>query len=238
VDVIQQTPLSPSKSAQIAAHLRELIITGKLQPETSLVIETLASEFGVSPIPVREALRQLDADGFVEIIPYVGTRVSSIKSNSIREVFGLLETIEVISGQAACEALEQADFDWLEKLINEMDQLTDQPEAWSRLNREFHRFICERSGTHMILKMLDMVFDHWERLRRFYLDDVFRHRIVQAQQDHVALLDALRQRDPELVRLSIRYHNRSALVSYLSRHDPEHAVLPAESADESSQLLG
>lgn len=234
----QQISLSQSKSAQITAHLRDLIITGKLPPGTALVIDTLASELGVSPIPVREALRQLDADGFVEIIPYVGTKVTSIKSNSIREVFGLLETIEIISGQAACETLQQADFDILERMIDEMDELVDQPDVWSQRNREFHRFICERSGTHMILKMLDMVFDHWERLRRFYLEDVFRHRIVSAQQDHAALLNALRQRDPELVRLSIRYHNRSALVSYLALHEPQQAALSVEAANESAPLSG
>jgi DNA-binding GntR family transcriptional regulator len=235
--VIQPISLSQSKSAQIAAHLRELIIVGKLAPGANLVIDTLAAEFGVSPIPVREALRQLDADGFIEIIPYVGTRVTSIKPNSIREVFGLLEAIEIISGQAACDTLEQEDFEVLERMIAEMDQLIDQPDVWSQRNREFHRFICERSGTHMILKMLDMVFDHWERLRRFYLDDVFRHRIVYAQQDHVALLSALRQRDPELVRLSIRYHNHTALLSYLALHEPQQAALSDVSVDESAHLF-
>ncbi len=222
--MIQPIKLSQSKSEQIAAYLRQLIITGELPPGHPIVIDALASELGVSPIPVREALRQLDADGFVEIIPYVGTRVTHIRANAIREVFGLLETIEIISSQAACEVLEEQDFAVLERLIAEMEQLIDQPDLWSQRNRDFHRFICERAGTQMILKMMDMVFDHWERLRRFYLEDVFRHRMVFAQQDHVALVNALRQRDPELVRLSIRYHNHSALVSYLAYHEQQQAV--------------
>src|SRR5438067_8819367 len=71
--------------------LHTAIVRGDLAPGTRLVIDDLAAQIGVSPIPVREALQQLQADGFVVIEPYVGVTVTALQAGLVEEIFALLE---------------------------------------------------------------------------------------------------------------------------------------------------
>src|ERR1700751_6309758 len=92
---------SRSKKELVIETLRNAILNREFTPGTRLVIEDLAKQLGVSPIPVREALQQLDADGYVAIEPYLGARVTSIEAESVVEVFSLREIMEAVSGRAA-----------------------------------------------------------------------------------------------------------------------------------------
>ena len=98
-----------SKKDMVYESLREEILHGNLLPGTRLVIDELASEMDVSHIPVREALRQLDSEGFVEIRIHIGTFVSEIDVNSVFEIFSLPEVLEVVSGRSAAEKITKKD---------------------------------------------------------------------------------------------------------------------------------
>ena len=91
-----------SKKEFAYASLREEILAGGLAPGQRLVIDDLAGELGVSPIPIREALQQLQNDGLVIIEPFVGARVTEIHAGLITEIFEVLAALETISGQSAC----------------------------------------------------------------------------------------------------------------------------------------
>ena len=91
-----------SKKDAITDALRQAITKGAFRPGERLVIDELASQFGASAIPVREALQQLQAEGLVTIQPYVGATVTAIEAGLIIEIFELLEALELISGRAAC----------------------------------------------------------------------------------------------------------------------------------------
>jgi DNA-binding GntR family transcriptional regulator len=174
----------------------------------------LAKQLGVSPIPVREALQQLEADGYVVIEPYLGARVAPIEAESVIEVFSLLETMEVVSSRAACQQMSDADFSVLEKFLLKMDSLISEPELWSRENRYFHRFICDKSGTRLVGSLMSKVLDHWDRLHRYFLKDVFARRLRHAQREHWELLRTLRSRDPARTEAVVREHARSAISAY------------------------
>src|ERR1700719_2327229 len=133
---------SRSKRELVIETLRKAILDRELTPGTRLVIEDLAKQLGVSPIPVREALQQLSADGYVIIEPYLGARVAPIEAESVVEVFSLLETMEVVSGRAACQHMSASDLGALEQILVKMDSLVGEPELWSQENRRFHTFIC------------------------------------------------------------------------------------------------
>src|ERR1700675_1168466 len=142
-------PIGPSRSKKelVSGTLRKAILNGELLPGTRLVIDDLAKQLGVSPIPVGEALQQLDADGYIILEPYLGAKVAPIEAESVIEVFSLLETMEVVSSRTACQHMSDSDFSVLEKILLKMDSLISDPELWSRENRYFHRFICDKSGT-------------------------------------------------------------------------------------------
>ncbi len=207
--------LFQSKNEQVYHYLRAAVLNGELEPGSPLVIDTLAADLGVSQIPIREALRQLEADGFVEIEPYIGARVSELQAASIHEIFDVLEAMEVISGRAACTMLSDDDLNDLNNLVAEMSGLMGDPNAWSQQNKHFHQYICEKARMHLVKLSLSRALDHWDRLRRRYLTEVFASRIKLAQQEHEKILEALRARNADQVEAIVREHNRASLKAYL-----------------------
>src|ERR1044071_7626354 len=110
-----------SKNEIVYQRLRASIINGEHQPGTRLVIDQLATELGVSQIPIREAIRQLEADGFVTIEPYTGATVTEISVDLIFEIFALLESMEVVCSRAACRHIDAKELETLAELIASMD---------------------------------------------------------------------------------------------------------------------
>ena len=219
-----------SKKEFAYASLREEILAGGLAPGQRLVIDDLAGELGVSPIPIREALQQLQNDGLVIIEPFVGARVTEIHAGLITEIFEVLAALETISGQSACLRMSADDFSELEDLLREMDACVDDVERWSAYNINLHQFICDKAGMHLVRDLMLRVLDHWQRLRRFYLEGVSGRRLATAQQEHWIMYDALVLRNPERVALCIREHNERALAAYL-------AYLPATGQIKGSEFL-
>jgi DNA-binding GntR family transcriptional regulator len=205
-----------SKKEFVYQTLRLQILNGELKPGVRLIIDELSAQLKVSPIPVREALQQLQSDGLVTIEPFIGARVTEIDKGLIYEIFALLEVLEIISGQAACQHMTEIDLAEMELLLRRMDSYANNPERWSQGNIQLHQFICERAGMSLVQEFFLRIGDHWDRLRRYYLEDVSARRIPAAQQDHWELLEALRTRNPEYVAEVIRAHNRNALADYLA----------------------
>jgi DNA-binding GntR family transcriptional regulator len=203
-----------SKKEIVYETLRSDIVNGKFKPGTRLVIDELASQLGVSQIPIREAVTQLEADGFVTIEPYVGATITQIDANFIFEVFALLEATEVICTRAACRVMTDDEMNQVEVMIQNMDQSVDAPDFWSEQNREMHLFICKCARTELVMKMMSKVFDHWDRLRLHYLNGIAGNRIREAQDEHRQILEALRLRDADKVEHAIREHNHRALAGY------------------------
>jgi DNA-binding GntR family transcriptional regulator len=208
--------VKPFRSKKEFAYdaLRDAIQEGQLEPGARLVIDELAADLGVSQIPVREALQQLQADGFVVIEPYVGARVTEIDAGLACEVFDLMEALEVISGRAACLRMSEDSLAEMESHLRDMDALVADPNRFSQANARLHQFICERAGTPLVARLMDKVLAHWDRLRRHYLQNVFERRVSDAQQEHWRVFEALRTRDPDRVEQVIRQHNQTAQAAY------------------------
>lgn len=204
-----------SKNEVVYDALHQSIIQGEYKPGTRLVIDELARSMGVSQIPIREAMRQLEADGFVTIEPYIGATITEINADFIFEVFALLESMEIICSRTAARLMTDDELDLLEKLILDMDSSIDKPDQWSQENKHLHLFICECAKTGLVQKMMQKVLDHWDRLRMHYLKDVSAQRIKIAQQEHKQMLKAFRARDLDKLERVIHEHNQSALASYI-----------------------
>lgn len=206
-----------SKRDYVYATLRAEILSGARPPGARLIIDDLAAELGVSPIPVREALQGLQADGYIVIRPYAGAHVAEMHKESVYEIFALLEAMEVVSGRAACTRMTDEDLAELKARVARMDVLTHDPEAWSLENLALHEFICRRSSSFLTEALLRKAMEHWDRLRRFYFADVFRYRIKESQEEHRRIVTALASRDAGETERMIRAHNQRALAAYV-RH--------------------
>lgn len=208
--------LSPrSKKEAVYDWLRKEIVSGRAAPGTDLIIEELAREHEVSPIPVREALQRLEAEGFVVIRPYAGVTVTAIAPHLIFEVFALLEAAEVTSGRLACHNASQADLVALEALLQQMDGWLDDAHRWSEGNIKFHQLLSQQAGTQILSALMEPMLAHWSRLRSHYLQDVFIHHLDVAQEGHWEIFDALQARDAAALERATRTHNRLARQAYI-----------------------
>lgn len=208
-------PVFRSKPAVVHEMLRDSIIHGEYKPGERLVIDEVAARLGVSQIPVREAVRQLEADGLVTFEPYTGATVTGFSPDLIFEIFALLEAFEVICGRRACAYLDDADLAELTAIVAEMDNLLDDPERWSQKNRQFHLAICHVAHVQLIGRMLEIALDHWDRLRLHYVKDVLLPRMPEAQQDHHRIIEAFRRRNADEIEQLLRSHNQRALAAYI-----------------------
>jgi DNA-binding GntR family transcriptional regulator len=205
-----------TKQERVYRVLRESIQRNELEPGERLVIDELARRFEVSAIPVREALQQLQAEGLVVNVPHVGAAVAPISADSVREVFAVMEGLELAAVRAAAERIDARRLDELGELVAQMDAALERAshEDWAELNARFHLAICDAAGMPMLAEMTRRALSRWERLRRHYLRDVLVPRLEQAQREHRELLAGLRARDLAALEDVIRRHNRGAFADY------------------------
>jgi DNA-binding GntR family transcriptional regulator len=207
-----------TKQQAVYRMLRESILRCELRPGARLVIDELARQFQMSIIPVREALRQLQAEGLVLSVAHVGGTVAPISHDSVVEVFTVLEGLEVVATRAAAGRLDAAHIATLAGLVTSMDDAiaAGSPGVWAEINTRFHLAIAEIAAMPMLLEMLQRAFDRWERVRRYYFSDVLIHRTRIAQAEHHELLRQLQARDLVGLERTIREHNQAALASYVA----------------------
>ena len=218
-------PLTPpsgrafqTKQAMVYHTLREAIVHARLQPGERLVIDDLAAQLEVSSIPVREALQLLQAERLVEQKPHVGAVVAAITPDSAREIFALLEGLELAVFRGAAPLAAPADLAALTALVERMAGAANDG-RWLELNRRFHRAIAEIARMPRALDMLDRVSDDWERLRRHRFRDVGHPDTSAAEREHRAMITALAERSIPQLEALVSQHNRAALAFYLEAAD-------------------
>jgi DNA-binding GntR family transcriptional regulator len=205
-----------TKQELVYQTLRSAIMRCDLRPGKRLVIDDLARQLEVSAIPVREALHLLQSEGLVTSIPHVGATVSLISRESIDEVFAVLEGLEIVATRSATRRLTSVDATTLEEITVAMDEAwrESRNEEWADLNSRFHLTISRMSAMPMLQEMTERVLDHWGRVRRFYFSGVLVRRIEQAQEEHRALLRAMKAKDLVAVERTVKQHNQGALLAY------------------------
>jgi DNA-binding GntR family transcriptional regulator len=210
-----------TKNAFVYETLRAAIIRCELEPGERLIIDELARRYEVSIIPVREAIRLLQAEGLVVSVPHVGATVAPISHDSVLEVFTLLEGLELVGSRAAAERASPAELGEIERLAREMDEALarDVPQRWADLNTEFHLAISRAAGMPILHQMTQRALDLWDRVRRHYFKGVLARRARRAQAEHRLILQHLRRRELVGLEESIRRHNQNALAAYTAYLD-------------------
>ncbi|MBN1218047.1 MAG: GntR family transcriptional regulator [Anaerolineae bacterium] len=205
-----------TKEEYVYTILRTAIMRCELKPGEKLVIDSLSSELGVSPIPVRAALQRLQAEGLVEITPHTGAMVSKISPAMVNEIFLLLEALECMAFGVLAQKISDQDIDCLRTLVTAMEEafLTDNISRWSDLNMEFHRVIAQITQMKMLIDFTDRVWDSWSRLRHCYLTPIVSERMAQSQAEHRQMIELLQRGETgELIALA-RQHNSQARETY------------------------
>lgn len=179
-------------TAYVEATLRAAILSGRLAGGTPLRQEDLAGAFGVSRMPVREALRQLEAQALVDFVPHKGAVVTEISATDAGDTYAIRMALEPATFERSIPHLTEADFERAEDLIAEMDSELD-PGRMGELNRRFHMTLYGAAGRPKLIALTESYLASFDRYLRFHL--AAKGRAHMSQDDHRAMLDAARDRD-------------------------------------------
>lgn len=208
--------LQMSRRDTIVDALRETIQSGELPAGERLSLDEIANEFGVSRMPVREALKQLESEGLVKFYPYRGVEVSVLAPDDLDELFSIRSALEQMALERAVLRLSAEQLEEMHTTLKKMDD-TEGWGDWLELNHRFHHTINEASGWPRLVEMIEMLRVNVERYVRAYLSIQGREK---SRNQHWALYEACLNRDVERAKAVIAEHlsdTSSALYASLNR---------------------
>ena len=219
-------PLNSIKiSGPIAAHLarsvieetlRNAILDGRLPCGTAMRQQELASLFGVSRMPVREALRQLEAQSLLHVVTHKGAVVAPLIEDNSAETYGLRMLLESEALRLSIPLLNEADIAAADALICALEQEKDYSEI-GRLNRLFQMALYGKAPNQRLLKLVEHGLNEEERFLRFNLEAMGLGET--SQEDHRELLNLVAQKKTQESILTLRNHlmrGMEVITTYLN----------------------
>lgn len=195
--------------------LREAIINGHLKPGERLMEIQLADEMGVSRTPVREAIRKLELEGFVVMIPRKGAYVAGISLKDIADVFEIRAALESLAAALAAERITEDELEALERSLVKVAECTEANDLDSLIavDTDFHDILYKASRNE---RLVQIVSNLREQIQRFRMTSLSHPgRMKDALEEHRKLVEALSERDVELARTLAREHIENAENSML-----------------------
>lgn len=210
---------SKSKKVIVYENLKKKIITSAFRPGEPLGESVLSAELKTSKTPIREALQQLEKEGFIENVPGKGAFVSRISVEEVLEVFEIREILEcaVIRRVAAKGEMRVAEAEAVRRRF-ESSEANGNKTAKSpfKSGDEIHRFVFEAFGNKRLIDYYRRLQDHIERMRLYFFSQFRPERAEQSASEHLEIVNALIARDPERAENAMRTHLRNS-TDYLKR---------------------
>lgn len=189
----------------VAARIRDLIFSGQLRPGVKIDQDDIASQLGVSKLPVREALIALESEALVRNLPRRGSFVAPLTPEDVRDHYRIYGLLSAVAAERAATGLSDAQLDELGELLTRMDDPALTADEQERLNFEFHRGINRAGGSARLNSVLQLLA--YSIPARFY--EFTAGWSDEAAQHHRAILAALRQRDGETASREMEGHLRA-----------------------------
>ena len=189
-------------AVRISKELADRIISGAIEPGSRLRQDHVAEEFNTSHVPVREAFRRLEAQGLAISEPRRGVRVASFDLGEVREVAEMRAALEVLALRHAAPHLTASILDQAEEATKAGDKSRD-VRSWEEANRTFHRLILAPCNMPRLLSTID---DLHAASARFLFAAWRSEWETRTDQDHRAILSALRQGNTESAAATLGRH--------------------------------
>lgn len=196
----------------VVEALRDRILSGVIAPGSALRQELFAEELGVSRLPVREAIRQLSAEGLIDMIPHRGAYVSMLSRTEVQEFFDIRMRLEPWLLRVAVHQKDDRDLDAAAQVVSQMDEAA--PEQWGRLNWQLHECLYRAAQRPAALAMVRALHEKSERYFRFQVVNAPIRR--QAHEEHMALISLARQGQPEKAEAALERHIAEAADQILA----------------------
>lgn len=204
---------------QVLVALRQRIVNGDYTPGERLTEDRLAEDFGVSRNPVREALRVVQAEGFVVMVPRRGAVVASPDATTIADMFAVRQRLETLAARLAAERATPDDVIGLRKLLDQARQATDKVQFTrvAELNSELHLKVIQISGNRWLSTMASALYLHVQWVFRIGA----AHRAPHSWVEHIRLVDAIEAGDPDAAEAAAMAHVDAASTAALDTVDKD-----------------
>jgi DNA-binding GntR family transcriptional regulator len=205
---------SKSKKAIVYENLKKRIISHALSPGEPLNESVLTKELGISKTPIREALQQLEKEGFIENVPGKGSFVSRISVQDIREICEIREILEceVIRRVASRGDLNKLEAEAIGKKFESSGADGNMtPRSYFRAGLQIHNFVFEAFGNKRLLEFYKRLQEHIERMRLYFFKQVHQERSEQSFKEHLEILNALIAQDPERAEKAMKNHLQNSV---------------------------
>jgi DNA-binding GntR family transcriptional regulator len=200
-----------TKSALAYENLKSEIINGMIKPGERIIIQTISKRYGISGIPVREALKKLEADGFVQNTPHVGVVVTIPDFENQGDLFEVRQLLEGRAVELAACNISSTMLAELEQLLEQMNQVCENDViAFSKLNDQFHNKIYAASGNRVLFKMIQQAWAMSPRTRSIF--SLVPGRAREAFQQHKEIYAFLKEKNPAGAREAMRTHKEEGFL--------------------------
>lgn len=197
----------------VTASVREAILQGHFEPGEKLDQDCIADELDVSRTPVREALKVLESEGFIEIRPHRGAFICKVSRQDISDVYEIRKVLEAEVIRKVTSRITDEKLDELERSLDRDESQVAAGDSAKHFRNDtlFHETILSFVENELFRETLESLNNRIVRVRRFALLQPGPH-LVESLVEHRAILSAMRQRDPEQAADAMRVHlEKSAL---------------------------
>lgn len=193
--------------------LRQAILKGELKPGERLMEIQLAKKLGVSRTPVREAIRKLELEGLVLMIPRKGAEVARISKKMLTDVLEVRCALEKLATELACERIDECEFEKLEIAEKEFEKLIETGDdiEIAEADEAYHDIIYKASNNEKLITLINNLREQMYRYRLEYIkDESHRSRLIV---EHKQILKAIRSGDGKTARELISEHIRNQEIT-------------------------
>jgi DNA-binding GntR family transcriptional regulator len=195
-DLKQEVTDKYSLRGRVFHRIREDILNGKYKDHEELKEVAIGQELGVSRTPVREAFRQLELEGLIQIIPNRGAYVTGIKVKDIEDIYMIRSKLEGLAARWACENITKEQLEEMEENIYlaEFHAARGHMEQMAELDNRFHNILYEACNSKMLEHLLKDYHQYVWRVRQKTLSG---SRGAVSNVEHKFIMEAIREKDPD-----------------------------------------
>jgi len=192
--------------SRAARELRDRVLTGRLRPGDRLDLDQITEEFGISRTPVREAMAQLEREGFVRSVPRRGVYVVRKTKREVIELITAWAALESMAARLITEIASEEEIASLRHMFATFDngEVRAHLDEYSQLNIEFHQTIIRLSRNSVLMALAENLFTHMRMIRRKTIGE--KDRADRSIRDHMHIIEALEARDTVRAEQLVRDH--------------------------------
>ena len=216
-----------SLRGQVFDKIRTDILNGKYKRGEELVESSIGKELGISRTPVREAIRQLELEGLVQLVPNKGAFVTGISEKDVRDIYLIRARLEGLAARMAAKNITPELLDAMEEtvVLSEYHAKKEHYEQVCEMDSKFHKLLYKASGSRILEHTLTDFHQYVQRVRMASI--MKKRRMEKSNDEHDAILTAIREHDEEKAELVATRHI-SNTVENLKNYDLDSVLSKGE----------